>query len=91
MRKWWRKINEHWYQKGHPGGCPFAFALRWGSVFLVANVLLFCRVKRKIADGSNQTVNSKGNHRKKEICSGSAGKAHRLELRMIDNDASNPS
>lgn len=60
-------------------------------VLLVPYIPNFFRIKRKIEDRCDQAVNSKCNYRKEEICTGSAGKSCGLQLRMIDDDAADPS
>lgn len=57
----------------------------------VTDVLLFGRIKGKVADRCNKRINTECDVSEKEICPGSGLKACRLERGMVDNNATNPS
>ena len=62
----------------------------WLSALLVAEVLLFCRVKYEVANRSNESVNPEGYRRKNEVEPRSAYKSLRLKRGAVDDDASYP-
>ena len=56
----------------------------------VADVVGLCRVKGKVADRSNKTVNAKRNNRKEEVSKASGFETYGLKRGMVDYDATNP-
>ncbi len=59
-------------------------------VLCVADIVRLCRVKGKVADRSNKTVNAEGYDGKKEISKRSRGEASRLKRGVIDYNTANP-
>jgi hypothetical protein len=59
-------------------------------VFSITNVSGFCGIKGQIANGSNQAVNSEGDHRKKNVGQCSGSKTFGLQGSEVDDKASNP-
>ena len=61
------------------------------SVFFVSDVLYLCGIKEKIANGCNQTVDTKGDQGQENVRAGSGRIAFGLEAGVVDNQATNPS
>ena len=63
---------------------------RKGSSLFVADVLFLCRIKEQIADGRNQTVDTKGDHGQKDVRAGSGSIALGLERGVVDDQTADP-
>ena len=59
-------------------------------IFLITNSLALGRIEDEVAYGCYKSVNSKRNHREKEIRKSSRGISRGLQIGMIDNKASDP-
>jgi hypothetical protein len=66
------------------------FELLLLSILLVADVLGLGGIKEQVADGGNQTVDTKGNNGEQNVATGSGGVALGLQGRMVDNKAADP-
>ena len=68
---------------------------RYGTVvvlvFFITDVLLFCGIKRKVANRSNESVDAKSNCCQEDISTGSGGEALGFKRGVVDDQAADPS
>ena len=60
------------------------------SVLFVTDVLSLCRIKDQIANGCNQTVNTKGDRGQEDVRQSSGRIALGLQAGVVDDQASDP-
>ena len=70
--------------------CITACAVLSKLVLLVADVFGLSRVKRQVADGSDQAVNAAGDVAEDEVSTGARGVALGLQRGVVDDKASDP-
>ena len=59
-------------------------------ILLVADVLLLSGIKGQVADGSNQAVDTEGDHGQEDVSAGSTGEAFGLQGGVVDDQAADP-
>ena len=66
------------------------FDVKRTSVLLVTDVLFLGGIEGKVADGSNQTVDTQSHHGQKQVATGSGGVALGLQGSVIDDQTTDP-
>ena len=72
-------------------GKAWSFLIQAYELFLyVTNVLFFGRIKEKVADGSNEGIDTESNVTENEVSPASGGVTFGLEAGVVDDDATDP-
>jgi hypothetical protein len=74
-----------------PCRAAWSFFIQAYELFLyVTNVLFFGRIKEKVADGSNEAVDTESDVTENEVSPASGGVTFGLEAGVVDDDATDP-
>jgi hypothetical protein len=74
-----------------PCRAAWSFLNQAYELFLyVTNVLFFGRIKEKVADGSNEAVDTESDVTENEVSPASGGVTFGLEAGVVDDDATDP-